>query len=114
MANKNNISKVLLNEFYNLSKSDLEIQISKNIERLIEVEQYNVPKDKTTKNVSKGNNIDNMMQGFYISLSNYFCDTKADKFTNDQSFATNFKTFKKQYIKFINNNQKQTANNQVA
>jgi len=114
VANKNIISKVLLNEFYNLSKSDIEIQINKNIERLLEVERYNKPIDKVFNNVPNHNSIEDMMHGFYISLSEYFCDTNTVKFTNESSFASNFKSFKRQYIKFINDNQKQTANKTLA
>lgn len=91
MAIKNNISKLLLNEFYNLSKSDIEIQINKNIERLVEVENN---EKEVTDSKSGDKEIENKMQKFYLSLSNYFSNSKTDSFMNKNSFVPNLKTLK--------------------
>lgn len=101
MSNRNSISKLLLNEFYNLSKSDMEIQINKNIERLVEVEKNENQKNEdvisdaeTVENRSGEIEIENMMQRFYLSLQNFFSNSKPDSFINKNSFVPDLKTIK--------------------
>lgn len=94
MASKNNISKLLLNEFYNLTKSDIEIQIDKNFERLVRVEQKEENQKEKEENKSGEIEIENMMQKFYQSLTNYFSNSKTESFVIKNNFVPGFKTLK--------------------
>jgi len=95
-TNKTNIDKLMLFEFCQLSRSDIEIQISKNFDALRDINN----KTETEKTV-KGEEIDNMIQKFYLSLSNYFSKNTGSDCTYDNSNYTTVKSFKKNYMKFL-------------
>lgn len=95
-VNKTNITKLMLIEFYSLSKSDIEIQIHKNYDSLREMNQHPI-----AENDSKGNEIENMIQKFYLSLSNYFSKNTGSDFTYDNSKYASYNSFKKNYMKFL-------------
>lgn len=98
--NKDNITKLMLTEFYNLSKSDIEIQIYKNYDILREMNASSVEKRE-----SNGNDIENMIQKFYVSLSDYFSKNTGSDYTYDNSNYSSFNSFKKNYLKFLNYNE---------
>jgi hypothetical protein len=99
-VNKTNITKLLLTEFYTLSKSDIEIQINKNYDSLREMNQ-----PKVIENHSKDNEIENMIQKFYLSLSNYFSKNTGSDFVYDNSKYASYNSFKKNYMKFLKFNE---------
>jgi hypothetical protein len=97
--NKDNITKLMLTEFYNLSKSDIEIQINKNYDILKEMEI-----SSNAGQIPERNDIENMIQKFYVSLSNYFSKNTGSDYTYDNSNYSSFNSFKKNYLKFLKYN----------
>lgn len=98
--NKLNITKLMLTEFYNLSKSDIEIQINKNYDLLNEVKSVS---EKVTD--KEANEIENLIQKFYVSLSNYFSKNTGSDYTYDNANYSNYHSFKKNYMKFLKLNE---------
>jgi hypothetical protein len=95
-TNKTNITKLMLKEFYHLSNSDLEIQINKNFDSL-----KNLENNTLVVNTEKELEIGNMMDKFYMSLSNYFSKNTGSDFTNYNMNYSSFNSFKKNYLKFL-------------
>jgi hypothetical protein len=93
-VSKTNITQLMLNEFYDLSRTDIEIQIAKNNGSLKDVEIE--PKVITTDN-----EIENLIHKFYLSLSNYFSKNTGSDFTYDNANYSNYNSFKKNYLKFL-------------
>lgn len=93
-VNKTNITKLMLNEFYDLSKSDIEIQIERNNGSLKDV--------NTEPEIAlNDNDIENLIQKFYASLSNYFSRNTGSDYTYDNVNYSSFNSFKKNYVKFL-------------
>ena len=99
-----NITKLMLTEFYNLSKSDIEIQINKNLDLLKEMNSAEI--EANEKSV---NEIETLIHKFYVSLSNYFSKNTGSDYTYDNSNYSNYSSFKENYLKFIRMNE-QTVN----
>jgi hypothetical protein len=95
-TNKTNITKLMLKEFYHLSNSDLEIQINKNYNSL-----KNFENASQIANPEKDVEIGNMMDKFYLSLSNYFSKNTGSDFTNYNINYSSFNSFKQNYLKFL-------------
>lgn len=95
-TNKTNITKLMLKEFYHLSNSDLEIQINKNYTSIKNFENATI-----VVNPEKEVEIGNMMDKFYLSLSNYFSKNTGSDFTNYNMNYSSFNSFKKNYLKFL-------------
>jgi len=95
-TNKTNITKLMLKEFYHLSNSDLEIQIHKNNDCL-----RNYGNLSKNINPEKEVEIGNMMDKFYLSLSNYFSKNTGSDYTNYDMNYSSFNSFKKNYLKFL-------------
>ncbi len=101
ITDKKNIATLMLTEFYELSKSDIEIQISKNYDLL-----RDMSKPSNNEGDIKDSEIENMIQKFYLSLSNYFSKNTGSDFTYDNSNYSSFNSFKKNYLKFLMVNEK--------
>lgn len=97
---KTNITKLMLTEFYSLSKSDIERQITKNYDSLRDMNQQQV-----VDNNSKDNEVEKMIQKFYLSLSNYFSKNTGSDFVYDNSKYASYNSFKKNYMKFLKFNE---------
>ena len=98
---KTNITKLMLTEFYDLTKSDIEIQINKNFDALRDMNNQSLISEKTQKD----NEIESMIQKFYLSLSNYFSKNTGSDYTYDNNNYTSFISFKKNYLRFLKYNE---------
>jgi len=97
-TNNINITKLMLTEFFELTKSDIEIQINKNYDALRNLDNANT--DKVSENI---NEVEGMIKKFYSSLSNYFSKNTGSDFANDNYASVN--SFKKNYMKFLKYNE---------
>ncbi|MCX6158181.1 MAG: hypothetical protein WCK13_03045 [Ignavibacteriota bacterium] len=98
--NKANLTKLMLTEFYNLSQSDIDIQINRNYDTLKEMGI--IPE---AESFSKGNDLEEMIQRFYVSLSDYLSRNTGSDYTCNNSNYSSFNSFKRNYLKFLKYNE---------